>query len=260
MTFEFNKYHGTGNDFIMGDGIKHPELLDSLTEARVKKLCDRHFGIGADGLIILKSHDEYDFEMVYFNSDGRQSSMCGNGGRCIAQYAADLGYIQDNCTFIAIDGPHSASLSNEHVTLKMTDVKTVEHRADDVLLNTGSPHYLRFTDDLNMDDFIQQSKSIRHNDEFNASGVNVNFVKLSENHINMRTFERGVEDETLSCGTGVVAAGLASFLRKPDYGNEIEVKTKGGTLKVRFEKHENAFREIYLTGPVVSVFQGKIEI
>lgn len=259
MKINFYKYQGTGNDFIMIDDRE--EQFTGLTTEQIHHLCDRKFGIGADGLILLRNNDEYDFEMVYYNSDGRQSSMCGNGGRCILRFIHDLGADQENYSFMAIDGLHYGMVNEDIVSLQMKNVEVVEdlgHGA--VFLDTGSPHHIVFGDTLPGNDFVEQAKGIRHSEKYNEAGVNVNFITTTHSKIEMRTFERGVEDETLSCGTGVTAAALASNFTGKIEVNEIKVKTAGGDLSVSFKRTGSSYHDIWLTGPAQQVFSGTIEI
>jgi diaminopimelate epimerase len=254
---EFVKYQGTGNDFVILNGLEnYPENLD------VKTICDRRFGVGADGLMILKKNPLFDFEMVYYNSDGNLSSMCGNGGRCLAHFAIGLGLGRDGrLNFVAVDGPHEAFVQNEMVDLEMRDVKHWEKRSDNVfVLNTGSPHYVAFMeDDLSQLDLITFSKNIRYNEEFAKAGINVNAVRATgPDSIEIRTYERGVEDETLSCGTGVTAAALAYQLKKNQPIANVKVQTKGGPLSVHSLKAKDSFSDIVLSGPAVEVFRGNL--
>lgn len=260
VKIRFHKYQGTGNDFILIDAFEHTGIVQQLNASQVKHLCDRHFGIGADGLIILEPNDDFDFEMIYYNSDGRLSSMCGNGGRCISRFARDRGLIGKECRFIAVDGPHYAELSENEVRLSMKDVEQMENIGDDIILNTGSPHYIRFVDRLDLHDFVKQAAAIRYSDSFAREGINVNFIQLHKDYIEMRTYERGVEDETLSCGTGVVAAALASTHRHKELASPIQVKTRGGHLNVSFEKSNAGFRNVVLAGPVAKSFEGEAVI
>jgi diaminopimelate epimerase len=259
MQIEFYKYQGTGNDFIIMDN--RDKRYDSLTRQQVAFLCDRRFGIGADGLMLLNTHPDYDFEMKYYNSDGRESTMCGNGGRCLTQYAFDIGIDKTSFSFLAVDGPHEANINEKVVALKMNDVNQVRHDHGDYILNTGSPHYVQFTNDVMHLDVYKKGKEIRHNKEFEKEGINVNFVEQTEltDRIIVRTYERGVEDETFSCGTGVTAAALVSAHNDSGF-NRVEVKTKGGLLSVEYEKKGDTFKNIWLSGPAVKVFSGTIEI
>ena len=254
----FFKYEGTGNDFVMVDQ-RQTQYLTRQDTALIERICDRRFGIGADGLILLQNAEGYDFEMVYFNSDGRESTMCGNGGRCIAAFAHSLGAVGNHCRFVAIDGPHEASIKGDWVELKMGDVTDVEMGDGSFVLNTGSPHYVVFVEDLSDMNIVESGQVIRYSDRFRQQGINVNFVEKTAGGIEVATYERGVEDETLSCGTGVTAAALSFSLANPQSeNNEVAVSTKGGKLKVRFEKGERkSFKNIWLCGPTRMVFQGE---
>jgi diaminopimelate epimerase len=219
-------------------------------------MCDRRFGIGADGLILLENHGSADFTMDYYNADGNQSSMCGNGGRCITHFANFLGIIETTAVFEAIDGMHEATIHDDIISLKMSDVGVVRVEDDYVFLNTGSPHHVTLVDDLSVYDVFQNGRSIRK-EMYGQSGANVNFVqKESPSVFSVRTYERGVEDETLSCGTGVTAVALAMFETGNTSSEEISLKTPGGELKVRFKKTKNGFTDIFLIGPAVQVFKG----
>ncbi|GAB3198819.1 diaminopimelate epimerase [Pontibacter aydingkolensis] len=257
MAISFYKYQGTGNDFVMVDNRKL--AFPASDKAFVKHLCDRRTGIGADGLILLQDHPDYDFEMVYFNADGRLGSMCGNGARCTVRFARALGVIEDVACFLAADGEHQASVERDLIHLKMNDVKGVEFVGNDYFLNTGSPHYIRFVDNLENLDVYEEGRAIRYNKRFKSEGTNVNFVqRLSDDEIFVRTYERGVEDETLSCGTGVTAAALVAGMLGME--SPIKVKTLGGNLEVVFEQDEEGegFKYIYLIGPAKQVFTGAI--
>lgn len=255
MEIEFYKYQGTGNDFIMIDNRKmkfNPE-----NTSLVKEMCDRRFGIGGDGLILLQNDPRLDFKMVYFNSDGNQSSMCGNGGRCIVQFASDLNVIDKKTTFMAVDGEHDAFLKDGLVHLKMIDVPEVEKLGNDFFLNTGSPHYIQFVNNVEAFPVYAEGYKIRNNDRFKKEGTNVNFVqKLDEKNIWVRTYERGVEDETFSCGTGVTAAAIAASFSY--FNSPIHVKTLGGELQVSFQKKDDKFSDVFLSGPAKRVFKGSI--
>ncbi len=260
MKIDFSKYHGAGNDFVMIDGFLYPKLSHNLTTDQVAFLCNRHFGIGADGLIILSRHEEYDFEMIYYNSDGKLSSMCGNGGRCILKYAKQLGYIQDKASFLAVDGPHLGSVGNQ-ISLKMSSVETIEKLDDNTFyLDTGSPHYVQFRKDISTIDILREARVIRYNARFEAKGTNVNFVEvLDDGSLSLRTYERGVEDETLACGTGVVASALAHSYRSGDEGLRSErVHAVGGDMQVNFSCDGSIYEDIWLIGPAQEVFKGEI--
>lgn len=257
----FFKYQGTGNDFVMIDQRNTPHLTRA-DVSLIERLCNRRFGIGADGLILLQNRVGYDFEMIYFNSDGRESSMCGNGGRCIVAFAKQLGIIQDKAHFLAIDGAHNAIVrADGWVELRMSDVKNVEIGTDFYYLNTGSPHYVTFVNDIQQVNVFEQGRAIRYNDRFIAEGTNVNFVQPNNDGISVATYERGVEAETLSCGTGVTAAAIAHYLKsgKKMHPN-IAIQVKGGNLEVRFELDGQDFTNIWLCGPAEQVFEGKIEM
>lgn len=260
MIIRFNKYQGTGNDFIIIDNrqLKFKRSDNVL----VAKLCDRRFGIGADGLILLQNKEGYHFEMVYYNSDGNESSMCGNGGRCIVEFARTLGLVKDNANFYAIDGAHHAVVKSTVISLKMQDVKSVEMNANFSFLNTGSPHYLAFINNVETYNVLEEGRKIRNNSRFKEEGVNVNFVEKKYNDLFVRTYERGVEAETLSCGTGVTAAALVASLKNVSTTqNECNIKTLGGNLSVKFVKHsDNSFTDIWLEGPATFVFNGEIEL
>lgn len=258
MKLNFFKYHGTGNDFIILDNFHHeaPEL----TTEQIKHICDRHFGIGADGLMLLSKKIGYDFEMVYYNADGNQSSMCGNGGRCLVKFAHHQGIHKNSYYFLAIDGAHNADIdSNGTVRLKMQDVHEVQHHLRHFVLNTGSPHYVRHVENIQQLDAVALGREVRYSPAFTAEGINVNLVEtIDENTIYVRTYERGVENETLSCGTGVTAAALV-FAHNDNGFNAVKVNTPGGNLSVEFDKiNNNHFVDIWLCGPAEFVFKGEI--
>lgn len=248
----FTKYQGTGNDFVM-----IPQKL-AISISQIQWLCDRKYGIGSDGLIMLwKSENAHlDFEMMYYNADGSES-FCGNGSRCAVMYAAHLGWIESECNFISNDGSHYAKIEHDLVHLKMGDVTQIEKRENDWFIHTGSPHYISVVDSVDQLDIIPAAQKIRYNPEFNQSGVNVNFIECG-NEIKIRTYERGVEDETLSCGTGATAAAIANFLISGTNQKTAiyPLQTQGGLLKVSFEKVDNGFKNVYLIGPATHVFDG----
>lgn len=260
MRIHFYKYQGAGNDFVIMDN--RDKVYDFLTRKQVAFLCDRRFGIGGDGLMLLNLHPDYDFEMIYYNSDGRESSMCGNGGRCLVKFAYDRGIVKDNYTFLAVDGEHAASIDPDGtIALKMMDVKEVKNEHGNYILNTGSPHFVTVINDVMHQDVYAKGREIRYSKEFEKEGINVNFVEqLDEpDKIIVRTYERGVEDETLSCGTGVTAAALVCFHNNNGF-NRVEVKTRGGKLSVEYDKAGNEYKNIWLHGPAVSVYEGFIEL
>lgn len=273
---KFWKYQGAGNDFVLLDQRRDRWLTREDTE-KIALLCNRRFGIGADGLILLENQPGFDFEMIYFNADGRESTMCGNGGRCIAAFAQQLGIIGEHGRFWAIDGAHEAKISlrpasrtgdrvdaTRWVELKMTDVQNMDQDGDTFILNTGSPHYIRFDNGLETLDVVKEGRAVRFSDRFKKEGINVNFVRLnSDTSLDIRTYERGVEDETLACGTGVTAAAIASYRRRglsAGYA-EIPVHAQGGDLAVRFHANaDGSFSDIWLCGPAEQVFEGEMQV
>ena len=259
MQIQFYKYQGTGNDFVLIDNRNN--LVD-LTMEQISFLCNRRFGIGADGLMLLELEPGCDFKMVYYNSDGNQSTMCGNGGRCIAAFAKHLGLIGNTAKFLAIDGMHEAIIESDQVSLKMQDVKQIEIGDDYFYLNTGSPHYVKIVNSLDSFDVVTEGKKVRYNGRFSEEGTNVNFIEKIDENLFVRTYERGVEDETYSCGTGVTAAAIvASIKGLSNSKNNCLIKTKGGNLEVTFEKVlEQNFYNIWLKGPATMVFNGSIAV
>jgi diaminopimelate epimerase len=254
MIIEFYKYQGTGNDFIMiDDREKEFNLTDN---DLIAALCERRMGIGADGLILLREHDTLDFEMIYFNADGKQSSMCGNGGRCILSFAQMLELTENETTFMAIDGEHKGRLMDDGIYLQMQDVKKIEGVGDGLVLNTGSPHYIEMVDELEYIDINKQGRKIRNSATFKKEGINVNFV-LDSSALQVRTYERGVEAETLSCGTGVVATAIAMHYANCIQETLVNVKTRGGELTVSFEEFNGGYRNIWLSGEASMVYAGE---
>ena len=257
MEISFYKYQGTGNDFVMIDDRAHK--FDDSDLNLVSKLCDRKFGVGADGLILIRNHADFDFEMIYFNADGSQS-MCGNGARCAVAFSAFLGIIDEKTTFLAIDGAHEAILKDGLVELLMGDVAGIDEKGADYFINTGSPHHIRFVDDVENYPVFEEGKKVRYDQMHAPAGTNVNFVeKISADEIFVRTYERGVENETLSCGTGVTAAAIA--FGKDQSAAKVKIKTLGGQLSVKFKASENGgFNKVWLIGPANQVFAGKINV
>ena len=259
MILKFDKFHGAGNDFILIDNREH--IADMLNSAIIKYLCDRHFGIGADGLMLLNKHDKYDFEMDYYNSDGSGATICGNGGRCIVAFAKKLGIIQDKTTFLASDGVHEAEiLENGMIKLKMKDVEMPEISDDYVFIDTGAPHHIEFESDIFLTDVYAKGKEIRYSDRYKVHGTNVDFVQVNDNEIKIRTYERGVENETLACGTGAVASAIAYYKKFNSKANQVKVKALGGELEVSFKEHQNKFTDVYLSGPARYVFSGELNL
>jgi len=256
---KFYKYHGTGNDFIL---IDNRDNSINISQSTIKNICHRKFGIGADGLMLLNKHSSFDFEMQYFNSDGNEGTMCGNGGRCIVAFAKKLNIINYSTTFKANDGIHKAIISDTNIVeLEMQDVKNITQINNGYFLNTGSPHFVIFSQNINEIDIKTEGKKTRNADSFKPNGTNVDFVELTDNKIFVRTYERGVEDETLSCGTGVTASAIASNFSSDSDISLYQIKTLGGNLEVSFDKiSKNHFSNIKLTGPTKLVFEGEINI
>lgn len=257
MELTFYKYQGTGNDFVMIDDRN--ESLDLKNLDFVKKLCDRKFGIGADGLIAIRNHPDFDFEMIYFNADGSQS-MCGNGARCAVAFSSFLGIVKGKTRFLAIDGPHEAVLNGDQVELLMGDVKEITAKSEDFFVNTGSPHHIRFVKKASEHPVFNEGRAIRNDPSYTPGGTNVNFVEsIAKDEVFVRTYERGVEDETLSCGTGVTAAALVYGSQQQQ--SHIKINTLGGKLSVKFQSNpDGTFSKIWLIGPAEQVFSGKITI
>jgi len=256
MTVKFSKYQGTGNDFVMIDGRDNPV---NFSVKEIKKICDRRFGIGADGLIILNSHPDVDFEMDYYNADGSQS-FCGNGSRCAQAFARNLGIIDEHARFIAIDGIHQGKRMGELYATKMGDVTEVKLLGDDFFVNTGSPHYIQYVDDLENFKVMEKGAAIRYSEAYNTEGVNVNFVSELDGNIKVRTYERGVEEETYSCGTGVTAVAIAHLVKNEVDQKEVALITKGGELKIQLEKvGARHFKNIWLIGPAQEVYKGDFQ-
>lgn len=254
MQIEFYKYHGTGNDFVLIDN--RDSYLSKVENDLVVKMCDRKFGIGADGLILLEKHPTVDFTMIYYNADGNPGSMCGNGGRCIVSFAKFLNIISSEAVFETSDGLHSASVNGSQVSLKMNDVSEISINEEFTFLDTGSPHHVTMVEDLSRYDVYSKGKQIR-NDRYGIAGANVNFVAQVESDLfSVRTFERGVEDETLSCGTGVTAVAIAMHATGKTNSEIIRLKTAGGDLEVSFHKTDNRYENVQLKGPVKQVFKG----
>lgn len=260
MKLEFFKYHGTGNDFIILDN--RDNIYDGLSQKQISHVCDRHFGVGGDGLMLLGKKGGFDFEMIYYNADGNQSSMCGNGGRCMVKFASHRGIFKSTYHFSAIDGEHTADIDSDGtVNLKMKDVDEVFYHGSYNVLNTGSPHFVKFAAEVENIDVIATGQEIRYSKEFEPGGINVNFVEsIDRDAIFVRTYERGVEDETLSCGTGVTASALLSAHNENGF-NTVLVKTPGGHLSVEFDKIDDQhFNNIWLCGPAEFVYSGVIEV
>lgn len=259
MKQQFFKYQGAGNDFIVIDNRQQQFLKENIT--LIRTLCDRKFGIGADGLMLLENSDTVDFKMIYFNADGNIGSMCGNGGRCIVAFAKTLGIFKNKTTFEAIGKLYLAEVKDNLVSLKMNDVTKIESFENHLFINTGSPHHIAFQPIIEKIDVKTEGKKIRYGAPYFEEGANVNFVEqINENTFKVRTYERGVEDETLSCGTGVTAVAIASHKSKKTKDNVINLQTLGGNLEVSFEVVDNIYKNIILKGPATFVYKGEINI
>lgn len=256
MNFAFYKYQGTGNDFVIIDN--RSLFFPKKDTALIARLCDRKYGVGSDGLMLLENHDSVDFKMVYFNADGRESSMCGNGGRCLTHFAKFIDLIEDKAVFEAIDGLHKVTIQpNGMVSLKMNDVSSIERKEDAVFLNTGSPHHVVLVEDLANYDVHTQGIKLRYG-LYGDEGANINFVEqLSHDTFGVRTYERGVEAETLSCGTGVTAVALGMHFLEKSTERQITLQTPGGVLQVTFTKENDIYKDIFLKGAVEQVFKGE---
>lgn len=251
---KFHKYQGTGNDFVLVDD--RSQSLNEFNKDLIGKWCDRRFGIGADGVILLRNHQTFDFEMLYFNPDGSQS-LCGNGSRCVVKFAHDLDIIGQQCTFMAVDGVHQGLMDGDTISIKMQDVGKPDEIDGDYFIDTGSPHHIRMVEELAKIDVYGEGKNIRNSKRYQPAGTNVNFVQPAHGKVLIRTFERGVEDETLSCGTGVTAVALVMATR--GYTSPVCVKAAGGDLQVSFNRQaDHSFRDIYLSGPAEKVYEGTI--
>lgn len=259
MKLHFYKYQGTGNDFIMIDN--RSSNFPKKDVELIEKLCDRRFGIGADGLILLEQSQNQDFSMVYFNADGNEGSMCGNGGRCLVAFAKQLGVISNETTFDAVDGLHYATIANGIISLKMIDVSEIQKHSEHSFINTGSPHQIRFCDSVAEINVKETGAKIRYGAPYFEEGTNVNFAeKIDANTFKIRTYERGVEDETLACGTGATAVAIAAHSTKKTNQNILKIEVLGGNLEVSFENVGTKYTNVFLKGPAQFVFEGNIEI
>ena len=259
MKIKFQKYQGTGNDFIIinNQSLNFPQKNNQL----ISRLCDRKLGIGSDGLILITPSESIDYKMVYFNSDGNLGSMCGNGARCSVKFAQNNNLINNQTIFNASDGNHSATIVDNQVFLSMKDVLDIKSFGQDLILNTGSPHYIQIVEELDGFDVFKQGKKIRNSSEFKKEGINVNFVKIiSDSEFYVRTFERGVENETLSCGTGATAVALAMYHSGKTKLKNLKINTNGGILNVVFKPSDLGFEKIILSGNVELVYKGEFII
>ena len=258
MKYIFYKYQGAGNDFVMMDNRLNKI---SLTTEQIARICDRRFGVGADGLILLENSESADFKMTYYNSDGAIGSMCGNGGRCIVAFAKSLELFNKVCVFEAFDGLHKAELvEGERISLSMSDVSLIEKQQRNWYLDTGSPHLICFVDSIEQIEVSQKGAEIRYSSVYKENGVNVNFVQLKNDSLIIRTYERGVEAETLACGTGATAAAIATYESGLLAANSVKLKALGGDLEVSFTKMENTYTNICLVGAADFVFKGSIDV
>lgn len=256
----FYKYQGAGNDFILIDNRDEAFVGDKITFAR--HWCDRRFGIGSDGLIFIENSETAQFEMDFYNPDGSQS-FCGNGSRCAVAFANYLGAVENEITFKAIDGLHEASLLDDQVKIGMNQFGGIEKIGEDDFIDTGSPHYISYCGVSDKRDIIDYGKSIRYSERFTEEGTNVNLIEeIADHHIAIRTYERGVENETFACGTGATAAGLSYAARQNNViSGIVKVDVKGGELKIHYNKTNqvNVFTNIWLEGPAKFVFKGVID-
>jgi diaminopimelate epimerase len=256
MILEFYKYQATGNDFIIIDDRE--ELFDANDSALIKALCQRSFGIGANGLILLRDDKDHDFRMIYFNSDGFESSLCGNGARCIVKFAHLLEISSENVNFISSVGVHQARITESDVSIKFVDINDIKKYDNDLVIDSGSPHYVTFSENIDQIDINLEGSNIRNSTPFKKKGINVNFLQV-DGSVKMRTYERGVESETLSCGTGAVASAIALFHEQITNENIIELNTRGGVLTVSFDNFKNEYKNIWLTGEANLVYIGEFE-
>ena len=258
MKFQFFKYQGAGNDFVVIDN--RSQHFDGQNAKLIEFLCHRRFGVGADGLMTLEEVDGYDFKMTYYNSDGYEASMCGNGGRCIVAFANKLGLIENTTRFLAADGVHEAKIGDDRlVDLHMSNVPEISPLVDGYFLNTGVPHLVHFVNDLHVVDIEIEGRQLRYDARFQPEGANVNFVKQENDHLTVYTYERGVECETLACGTGITASALSAAYKTGKEEGKYFIQAKGGELEVRFKRSGNTFSDIWLKGPAEMVYEGTID-
>jgi diaminopimelate epimerase len=254
MDLTFYKYQGTGNDFVMIDNrdLGFPKENTSL----IHKLCDRHFGIGADGIILIENDDKHDFKMIYYNADSSET-FCGNGGRCAVAFAKRLQMIDSKTNFIAFDGPHYATIENKIISLQMIDVTEIKVNKNSVFAYTGTQHHVEMVDNLDGYPVFENGKNIRYS--YDSPGSNVNFVqKINNTTFRVRTYEKGVEDETLACGTGVTAVAIAMHKTNQTESNHITLPVEGGELEVSFEAEKDVYKNVLLKGPAAFVYKGTI--
>jgi diaminopimelate epimerase len=256
MNVTFYKYQGTGNDFVMIDN--RTNIFPKQKTDIISHICDRHFGIGADGIILIENDDFHDFKMIYFNADGSET-FCGNGGRCAVAFAKDLGIIENNAYFLAFDGAHFATMENDIISLQMIDVTKITVHENSVFAFTGTQHHVEMVNDLTDFPVFENGKKIRYS--YPNPGSNVNFVEqINENTFRVRTYEKGVENETLACGTGVTAVAIAMHKTQKTVSNSIILPVEGGILEVSFEEENGMYKNVFLKGPAKLVFQGNMSI
>lgn len=256
MNLTFYKYQGTGNDFVMIDN--RTKIFPKNNTDKISQICDRHFGIGADGIILIENDDKFDFKMIYFNADGSQT-FCGNGARCAVAFAKYLNIITDKTTFLAYDGEHFAEINNNMISLHMIDVTDIKVNKNSVFAYTGTQHHVELVDDLDNYPVFNNGKKIRYS--YNDPGSNVNFAQqINENTFRVRTYEKGVEDETLACGTGVTAVAIAMHKINKTKSNSISLPVEGGILQVSFTENNGTYTNVFLKGPAEFVFEGAINI
>jgi diaminopimelate epimerase len=258
MVIPFDKYQGAGNDFVIIDNRRN--IFDAARSDLIRRLCDRRFGIGADGLILISLHDRADHEMRYFNADGKLGSMCGNGARCAAHFALRCGIAGPRQRFLAYDGIHEAEVSGDTVSLRISDVTEYRIIEGNYFIDTGSPHYVIFANGIDQIDVDAEGERLRRSPLFAPGGTNVNFVETTDDGLYVRTFERGVEEETLACGTGVTASAIAAVLKGQFEAGTVNVRVRGGNLKVDLEVRDKRITNIVLAGPATKVFEGTIEV
>ena len=258
MKFKFSKYQANGNDFIIFKNFSQNFPKKQIT---VKELCSRRFGIGADGVIFIENCEESDFKMVYYNSDGRLGSFCGNGARCSAKFASDEKIISNQTNFMAYDGIHQCKIDKNMVHLSMKSIVDIKKVRGDIIIDSGSPHYIKIVQNVRKVNVLENGRKIRNDKLFGSEGINVNFVQIkSNNKYIIRTYERGVENETLSCGTGATAVAVAMHYSNKTSSNKIEINSKGGMLRVEFNENEKKYNDIFLIGLVRKIFVGEIKI
>lgn len=256
MNIPFLKYQGTGNDFVMIDN--RAKIFPKEKTDKISQICDRHFGIGADGIILIEEDDEYDFKMIYYNADGSET-FCGNGARCAVAFAKKLDIINDTTNFIAVDGPHYAEVKKEMISLQMINVDEIKVNKDSVFMYTGTQHHVELVNNLDNYAVFENGRKIRYS--YDEPGSNVNFVEqIDTNSFRVRTYEKGVENETLACGTGVTAVAIAMHKIGKTKNDHIKLPVEGGLLEVSFSEDNGYYTSIFLRGPAQLIFKGNIEI